>query len=301
MSEEWRVKTGRLRDWRESAIRNRDVLIAQSAIGQGEKVQKLTVDQARKATFNTVAALYDEVRPSYPQALVEDVIELSGIPVDGRILEIGPGPGKATVLFARYGYRILGLELGENLAEIARHNLRPYPDATILNTTFEAWPVEPEAFDLVIAAQSFHWIPPEIGYAKIHEALKPTGAVALFWNHYAGTEGTFEQEADEIYCEIVPELIARTRERPLEAIIADRAAEMATSGFLEGVEVRRYAWSERYDAERYIKLHDTYSDHRTLDDERRERLFAAIRELINKQGSTVERHYLAVLYFARRG
>jgi SAM-dependent methyltransferase len=56
-----------------------------------------------RATFDRVAPLYDEARPTYPEELFDDVVSLSGIPPGGRILEIGCGTGQATVLFARRG------------------------------------------------------------------------------------------------------------------------------------------------------------------------------------------------------
>ncbi len=74
------------------------------------------IDRRRRVLFDEVAELYDDVRPNYPEALIEDVIALSGIERDGRILEVGCGPGKATIPFARRGYRMLGIELGEHLA-----------------------------------------------------------------------------------------------------------------------------------------------------------------------------------------
>ena len=50
--------------------------------------------------FDEAAPLYDEARPGYPDELFDDVVSLSGIPFEGRILEIGCGTGQATVPFA---------------------------------------------------------------------------------------------------------------------------------------------------------------------------------------------------------
>ena len=69
-----------------------------------------------RTTFNTSAGWYDRVRPSYPEALIEDVIGLSAIPEGGQILEIGCGAGKATGMFASRGYAMLCLEIGTELA-----------------------------------------------------------------------------------------------------------------------------------------------------------------------------------------
>ncbi|MCP4423480.1 MAG: SAM-dependent methyltransferase, partial [Chloroflexi bacterium] len=85
---------------------------------------KPTIDRSQRVLFDEAAELYDEVRPSYPEALVEDVVALSGIGKNGRILEVGPGPGTATLPFAQRGYRMLAIELGEHLAALAAENCR---------------------------------------------------------------------------------------------------------------------------------------------------------------------------------
>ena len=134
------------------------------------------------ATFDTVASLYDEVRPGYPDVIIDAVIERSGLLVDGHILEIGCGTGQITRPFARRGYAILALELGPALAALAAEHLRPYPLARVVPVAFETWPIEREAFDLVLSAQAFHWIDPVLGLARAAEALKPQGAIALVWH-----------------------------------------------------------------------------------------------------------------------
>ena len=50
--------------------------------------------------FGEVVQDYDQVRPGYPDDLVDDVTALSGA---GPALEVGAGTGKATVSFAARG------------------------------------------------------------------------------------------------------------------------------------------------------------------------------------------------------
>ncbi len=57
----------------------------------------MSIDRSRRVVFEEVADLYQETRPSYPEELVEDVIRWSGLGENGRILEIGCGPGNATL------------------------------------------------------------------------------------------------------------------------------------------------------------------------------------------------------------
>ncbi|MEH1820527.1 MAG: methyltransferase domain-containing protein [Nostoc sp.] len=90
-----------------------------------------------RTTFNQVALLYDRVRPGYPKALFDDVVSLSGITPQGRILEIGCGTGQATITFARRGYRMLCIELGENLGLVAQQKLATYPQVEVRIGAFE--------------------------------------------------------------------------------------------------------------------------------------------------------------------
>ena len=92
------------------------------------------------ATFDTVASLYDEVRPGYPDVIIDAIIERSGLHAEGRILEIGCGTGQITRPFARRGYVILALELGPALAALAAEHLRPYPQVRVVPVAFENWP-----------------------------------------------------------------------------------------------------------------------------------------------------------------
>src|SRR5581483_5576685 len=81
----------------------------------------------RRASFNEDAALYDGARPEYPEALFDDLVALAGVPAGGTVLEIGSGTGKATLPLARRGFAILGIELGEQMAALARAKLAAYP------------------------------------------------------------------------------------------------------------------------------------------------------------------------------
>ena len=156
------------------------------------------IARSRRITFEEVADLYNETRTGYPDELVNDIFDLSAMEPDSRILEVGCGPGNATVSFARKGNPILGIELGEQLAQFARENCKQYPNVIIVRSTFEDYELIPHGFDLVISADAFHWIPPEIGYSKIMQALKETGSIALFWHVPLDPQTDWSKAVDEI-------------------------------------------------------------------------------------------------------
>jgi SAM-dependent methyltransferase len=258
-----------------------------------------------RTTFDEAALLYDEVRPGYPDELFDDVVSLSGIPSRGRILEIGCGTGQATVPFARRGYRILCIELGENMAAAARRNLEGYPQTEVRTGAFEEWPLQEEAFDLAISATAFHWIDPAVAYPKVAGALRHGGALALFWNehvHSKASEGFFEA-AQEVYereaLEIVGPEDYRGPPRPEE--VHDRTGEIQNTGLFGEVITRSYQWDVPYDAESYLRVLNTYSGHRSLRADRRKRLFRGIADLIDSEfGGRIVKGYLTTLYVAHR-
>ena len=258
-----------------------------------------------RTTFDGAALLYDEVRPGYPEALFDDVLSLSRIPSGGRILEIGCGTGQATVPFARRGYSILCVELGENLAAVARHNLKEYPRAEVLTADFEGWPLQREVFDLAISATAFHWLDPSVAYPKIAAALRPGGSVALFWNEhvYSDASGGFFEAAQEIYEREAPEIVKPEDSSgpPHPDEVPDRTGEIEGTGLFGEVSRRRYRWDQSYDAEGYLRVLNTYSGHMSLNQASRERLFRGISGLIeNRFGGRIVKGYLTDLYVARR-
>src|ERR687898_701105 len=197
-----------------------------------------------RTTFDGAALLYDEVRPGYPEALYDDVEDLSGIPPGGSVLEVGCGTGQATVPLARRGYRILSVELGENLAAVARRNLADYPLVEARTGDFENYPLQEGAFDLAVSATAFHWLDPAVAYPKTARSLREGGSLALFWNvhvHSDASEGFFE-EVQRIYEREAPEIVGpedhKGLPRPHE--VPDRTQEIQDSGYFGSILTRHY-------------------------------------------------------------
>ena len=132
-----------------------------------------------------------------------DIAGTCGIDLDA---EIGGGTGKATALLARWGFSILCIEPGKNLAAVAARKLKDFSHVAFETVTFEDWQERPNEFDLVMSAQAFHWVPKEIGYAKAASVLKENGYLALFWNMYLDPKGEIYSDLSQVYQECAPEL-----------------------------------------------------------------------------------------------
>lgn len=273
--------------------------------------EKLEIDATKmneklhlRTTFDQDALLYHKARPGYPIALIEDIIAFSNIQQNGKILEIGCGTAQATLPFAQRGYSIHCVELGANLAAIAKQNLSPYPKVQVSVGNFEEYPLQEKSFDLVISATAFHWIDPDVGYRKVAEALKPGGAIALFWNKHVQTQvsADFFKSVQNIYARVVPEMAERfPGSIHPDSVPTPVKDEIDRSTLFEDVKVLKYRWEAEYTSNAYVKLLNTYSDHLALEKEIRAKLFSGIEKLIETEfDGHIVKEYLSILYLAHR-
>ena len=265
------------------------------------------IDEKRRVSFDSVASMYEEARPSYPDRLIDDVLDLSGIKSGDRILEIGAGTGKATAMFASRGQSVLAIEPGKEMAAIAENKFETNPEVQVQLSKFEDWDDRGERFGIVAAAQSFHWVDPTIKYLKSAAVLKPGGYIALFWNTAYGLDREIWHRLDEIYRNYFQSeqaFFLREQAEPLspnkgiEASIAKRENELKDSGKFGKINTLCYNWTREYPRADFLKLLNTFSDHRILDEDKREKLFSRIGAFIDSLGGTIAYPYKSVLHLA---
>jgi SAM-dependent methyltransferase len=256
----------------------------------------------QNTVFGEVAELYDKARPGYPEALADDVLEFVGLD-SPRILEVGAGTGKATVLFAARGLEVVGIEPSADMAAVARRRCKDFPRVSIHGETFEEWRVTAELFDVIAAAQAWHWVSPEIRYSKADQVLRPLGILAVFWNRPLWEDSALRGAIDEVYERRAPALKAREPGFPgLSQPQADRerAQEIEASGLFGPVTERSYRWARTYSVAEYLQLLETQSDHRMLPESERDTLLAGVGEVIEGAGGRLTMAYVTRLYLARR-
>jgi len=254
----------------------------------------------QRLVFGEVAEQYDRARSSCSDGLVDDVVAYAGVHDGDRVLEVGCGTGKATVLFAARELRVLALEPDPDMAAIARRNCS-HLGVTVENASLEEWHAAPGSFEVLMSAQAWHWIQPEIRLAKAHDLVVPGGALALFWNRSEWPDSLLSRAIDEVYERVVPALAARTPGRSPQDL-GRRACidELDASPLFGDLELYEHPWTTSYDTKGYLELLDTQSDHRLLDAERRARLFEGIAAAIEADGGILPAPYVADLYVARR-
>ncbi|MEV0405525.1 methyltransferase domain-containing protein [Actinoallomurus sp. NPDC050550] len=261
-------------------------------------------DRRLRATFDSVASRYEQARPDYPAELYSDLLALTGVEPPARLLEVGCGPGKATLPLARRGFHITAIELGDALAAEARRRLAEFPGVSVITSSFEDWsPPASARFDVVYAATAWKWVDPEVRYAQA-AALLPQGGHLAVWNAEHAFPADFDPfftEIQQVYDELgegdgSPWPPPRPEEQP-----DPFAAEFEASGHFAVAGTRRYLWARRYTVEQYIALLNTFSGHIAMEPATRDHLYREIRRrLAARPDGRLTRHWSSVLTVGRR-
>jgi SAM-dependent methyltransferase len=255
-------------------------------------------DPERGRVFGQVAEQYERARPSYPDALIADVVALAPA---GRVVEIGAGTGKATRLVAPHVAELTAIEPDREMAAILARTCAPWPYVRIEHASFEDFEGESRTVDAVISGQAWHWVDPAQAIPKVVKLVRPGGCLAPFWNRPRYEEHPI-RELDEIYERLAPDLkdsvtagVPRPQaDRVGVDVHADRIRE---SGLMASVEIRTYDWDETRTAAEYVDLLGTHSNHVLLEPERRTALHGAVAEAIENAGGAItipHRSYLIV-------
>jgi protein-L-isoaspartate O-methyltransferase len=259
-------------------------------------------DEQRLA-FGRVAELYDRARPSYPAAVVDELIDLARLQPGDRVLEVGAGTGKLTCLLAERGLEVLALEPSAAMADIARINCERYPLLEIEQVDFEHWRGSVRPLPLVVSAQAWHWVTPERRYVRAAEAIAPEGTLAAIWTLPDWEDTQLRDRLRDAYRLAAPDLQADFPMHPASEptdLAGDWDAEIGASAGFADAQVRKHPWSEVYSSAAYLELLQTHQDHILLEPVARERLLAAVAAAIDAAGGEIVLSFVTRLCLARR-
>ncbi len=273
------------------------------------------------AVFDRIAGLYDQARPGYPPEAVTDLVRICGVGSSSRVLEIGCGTGQLTRDLAPNGARIVCVEVGSSLADAARANLGRWPNVEVVTTRFEDLDVPTSSFDLVVSATAFHWVDPEVSYAKAAALLDEQGKLALLTNaHSRGGTHTDERIAEpirDLHRRLAPEVgdwdfpTAEDIQHRAQAggdiasVWARVERRLSDPPPLEQLfgqpTVKTYPWLATYDRNAYLAMLSSQSSYALMDQVRHDELLASIGTLIDeKLAGTVTKEYVTVMAIAAR-
>ena len=274
--------------------------------------------------FDQVAEAYDEFRRGYPSALVDVAIERGGLARGSRVLEVGCGTAKLTESLVARGLLVDAVDPGPNMVAAARRRLGATDAVTFHVARFEDVDLPREAFDAVCSATAFHWVDPDVGWAKAASYLKPRGLLALL-THLGVLDAEsrgFEDEFRAVVRKHAPDVTEPWRlPRELDPILAgararrDNASEVwdwlmgdgrhhlaapEAASLFDDVEVASEVTSIEETADQLLAHLRTTSLYFRIDPARREAFEEDERRLVERMGGTVHTSLATVLMTARR-
>jgi len=195
-------------------------------------------------------------------------------------IEIGPGTGLATTDLLAAGFRVTALEPSAPMAAALRAGVADRY-LVVHEHRFEDHRAEPASVDLVAAFQSWHWVDPAAGWPHAARLLRPGGVLGLCWHHPDPVEPGLRARLDSHYARLAPGLTARepgAKGRDVDA--PDGPARAVARRWFDPPVVVEIPGRRILDAEAYVGLLATQSDHRLLAADRRAGLLAALADTV---------------------
>ena len=238
-------------------------------------------DRRRAESFGAVADRYDRYRPRYPEQLITALVPAAGL----ATLDVGAGTGIASRQLLAAGADVLAVEPDANMAAVASDK-----GVRVEVASFEQWEPAGRTFDLVVFAQSFHWVEPVSALRTVAALLNPGGRLALLWNRIRPDTPTPEQ-FDAAYAGVLDEW----RRAPSSDVEGgdQLTALLDAAGFVSAQ--HHYVERLHYCTEDWVDMVTTYSNVLTLEPDVRAELRGRLEQCIGAAGVDATNDALAIV------
>ncbi len=257
---------------------------------------------ADKSTwYGKVVDAYDRTRPRYPSVLIDAVAKIARLEPGKEVLEIGSGPGIATVELVKIGLKVVAVEPNLTACEVARRKCADYGEVEFCNATFEDWQLDDNKFDAAIATTSFHWVAPEIRSKKTASALKEDGYLVLLWNTPPQPKNEVLAKLVPVYRVYTPELAQQEDIVRHQQNISKFGREIIDSGYYHNLVTQAIVSQVDYTIDEYLTLLTTLSPYIRLDSSLRDTLLQQLKSVLQQNyGDRLELSYLSMFQIAQK-
>jgi len=247
-------------------------------------------------SFGSDPERYDRARARYPQAMVERIVAASPGP---DVVDVGCGTGIAARQFQAAGCEVLGVEPDARMADFARQT-----GVEVEVATFEAWDSAGQAFDAVVAGQTWHWVDPVAGAAKAAQVLRPGGQLAVFWNVDQPPPELAEAFA-AVYRRVVPDSPFNIQPTgptldAYQAMFTKAADGIREVGGFSDPEQWRFGWEQSYTRDEWLDLLPTSGALTRLPAANLEEVLEGVGAAIDAMGGSFTMPYTTVTVTAAR-
>ena len=137
------------------------------------------IHHAAQQGFSQAAELYQQVRPDYPNEIVNWLKQELQLNQSSCVVDLGAGTGKFIPYLEQVTSDIIAVEPVQAMRE---QLCLAHPKIRTLDAYSTEIPLPPQSVDAVLCAQSFHWFANIETLNEIYQLLKIDGHLGLIWN-----------------------------------------------------------------------------------------------------------------------
>ena len=137
------------------------------------------IHHAAQQGFSQAAELYQQVRPDYPNEIVNWLKQELQLDQSSCVVDLGAGTGKFIPYLEQVTSDIIAVE---PLQAMREQLSLAHPEIKTLDAYSTEIPLSPQSVDAVLCAQSFHWFANIETLNEIYQLLKIEGHLGLIWN-----------------------------------------------------------------------------------------------------------------------
>jgi SAM-dependent methyltransferase len=157
-----------------------------------------------KEKFTNKVADYVKYRPSYPQELIDYLVNEVGLSKSSAVADIGAGTGILTKLLADKVSKIFAVEPNMNMRMACMQLCSGFDSFVAVDGSAEDTTLADNSVHFATVAQAFHWFDRQKTKAEFQRILKTDGKVILIWNSRV-PESELIKENDELCRMLCPE------------------------------------------------------------------------------------------------
>jgi len=143
-------------------------------------------DREQALSFGKSAALYESIRPGYPQEAAHWALGPGFAIGRGTVMDLGAGTGLLTRILVPLAGRVIPVEPD---AEMRAQLTAAVPRVVAVAGSAESIPYADASVDSIVTAQAYHWFDPERAHPEIARVVRTGGTFAAIWNLRDSTVG----------------------------------------------------------------------------------------------------------------
>jgi ubiquinone/menaquinone biosynthesis C-methylase UbiE len=132
--------------------------------------------------FSSRVENYVKYRPHYPAAVLEWIVQRTGLEPGWTVADVGSGTGILARLFLNHGNAVVGVEPNADMRAAGDIYLGDFARFNTVDGLAEHTGLPDGSVDLVVVGQAFHWFNPEDTAREFRRILVPGGQTVLVWN-----------------------------------------------------------------------------------------------------------------------